>query len=102
MEVPRPFSCGRDWWQTFLQNVCPGGGLPAPEAELQKAVRRLCGIREAEEELDSWLQIQSSVGPQPTAKNSTNTHRRERCQYCKRMEACNSKEHQGEQSFPKV
>ena len=71
-------------------------------AELQKAVRRLCGIREAEEELDSWLQVQSSMRPQPTAKNSTSTHRRERCQYHRRMEACNGKEQQEEESSTKV
>lgn len=33
-------------------------------AEVQEVVRRLCNIREAEEELDSWLQAQSAVDPQ--------------------------------------
>jgi len=79
--VPRPFSWGRDQWQTCLQKVCPGEDLLQPVAELQEAVRRLRNIREAEEVLDSWFQAQSAVDLQPTAKQQKNshagTHRRE-------------------------
>lgn len=37
-------------------------------AELQEAVRSLCGIRAAEEELDRWFQTE--LHPQPMARNS--------------------------------
>ena len=41
-------------------------GLLHQVAELQEVVRRLCSIREAEKELDSWFHAQSAVDPQPT------------------------------------
>lgn len=53
--------------EDFLQKV----------AELQEAVRRLRSIREAEEELDTWFQVQTTVKLPPAAKTSpSSTHRR--------------------------
>lgn len=36
--------------------------------ELLEAVRRLHSIRKAEKELDSWLEVQSIVDPQPNSQ----------------------------------
>lgn len=66
-EMRRHFSWDRQ--QTCLQRVCPSE-VPsvASGCELQEAVRRLCSIKEAEKELDSWFQVQSAADTQPMAK----------------------------------
>lgn len=41
-EASRPFSLGKDRWQTCLQKVCPGGGPTQHMAQWQDMVKRLC------------------------------------------------------------
>lgn len=79
----------RKSWDLFLQKVSLGRAL-------QQVMRRL-HIRQAEEELDSSFQAQ------PTAKtSSTSPCRRQGGQWCRKMEASNSKDLQEEETSPKT
>lgn len=73
-EVPRPSMWGKDKWQSFLWQVCPGGGPLQQVTELQDVVKSVCNIRNSTKEYDSWFQIQSAANREDClAKQSSKT-----------------------------
>ena len=78
--MPGPFSWARDRQQTCLQKICLVEDLQLQVAELQETVRRLYGVREAKEELNSWFKhsLQWTHRPWPDRQKLPRVHTEDR------------------------